>query len=294
MAAAAMQDGLLSLDERVSDTIIEWRQYPAKSRITVRQLLDLSSGLVAGKRVLDVASDKYNRALHMPLWNQPGTHFQYGPANYYVFGELMRRKLAPQHETPLQYLERRVLTPIGLKYDAWRHDAAGNAHLPNGASLTAREWAKFGIFVKDGGAWKGKQLIARKLVAQCLQSSKANPAYGLTFWLNVPAPSGVADSRVADGEGDAADEPQADDQISVGGRLGAQARTQSSAMRERHVMRGGSIYGAGPRDLVMAAGAGQQRLYIVPSLDLVVVRQGESSGFRDSEFLARLLHGRTA
>jgi hypothetical protein len=44
----------------------------------------------------------------------------------------------------------------------------------------------------------------------------------------------------------------------------------------------------------MAAGAGQQRLYIVPSLNLVVVRQGESSGFRDSEFLARLLHGRTA
>jgi CubicO group peptidase (beta-lactamase class C family) len=293
MAAAAVEDGLLSLDERVSNTITEWREHPAKSRVTVRQLLNISSGLVAGKRVLDVAPDKYNRALQMPLWSQPGALFQYGPANYYVFGELMRRKLAPRNETPLQYLERRVFKPIGLKYDFWQHDAAGNAHLPNGASLTAREWAKFGIFVKNGGAWKGKQLIPRQLVAQCVASSKANPAYGLTFWLNVPAPAGVAGSRVADGEASAVSESGARAPVHVGRPVGARSLAQSSESRERHVMRGGSIYSAAPRDLVMAAGAGQQRLYIIPSLDLVIVRQGENSRFRDSEFLARLLHGRT-
>lgn len=296
MAAAAVQDGFLTLDERVSETITEWRAHPAKARITVRQLLDLSSGLNAGKGALDFAPDKYTRSLQIPLWNSPGTQFRYGPANYYVFGELMRRKLAPERETPLQYLERRLLKPIGLKYDAWRHDAAGNAHLPNGASLTAREWAKFGIFVKNGGAWNGKQLIPRKLVQQCLQPSRVNPAYGLTFWLNVPAPPGAADSRIADGEGETRADANEDTTANVGfgGRLGARVHAQSSATGERHVMRGGSIYGAGPRDLAMAAGAGQQRLYIIPSLDMVIVRQGESSRFRDSEFLARLLHGRTS
>src|SRR4028119_2432438 len=45
---AAAPDGLLSLDERVADTIPEWRNDPRKSRVTIRQLLDFSGGLEPG------------------------------------------------------------------------------------------------------------------------------------------------------------------------------------------------------------------------------------------------------
>lgn len=44
----------------------------------------------------------------------------------------------------------------------------------------------------------------------------------------------------------------------------------------------------GVSDLYMAAGAGKQRLYIIPSMDLVIVRQGRQSRFNDREFLGRL------
>jgi len=47
-----------------------------------------------------------------------------------------------------------------------------------------------------------------------------------------------------------------------------------------------------PGDLFLAAGAGKQRLYVIPSLKLVVVRQGDlrkGMQFRDAEFLSRLL-----
>lgn len=49
-----------------------------------------------------------------------------------------------------------------------------------------------------------------------------------------------------------------------------------------------------PDDLFMAAGAGKQRLYIIPSMKLVVVRQGPmlaARRFSDAEFLSRLLRG---
>jgi CubicO group peptidase (beta-lactamase class C family) len=45
-AAAAVQDGLLSLDERVSDTLTEWGS-DGRRDITMRQLLSLSSHPVA-------------------------------------------------------------------------------------------------------------------------------------------------------------------------------------------------------------------------------------------------------
>lgn len=44
-----------------------------------------------------------------------------------------------------------------------------------------------------------------------------------------------------------------------------------------------------PHDLVVAAGAGKQRLYIIPSLDMVIVRQGQQARFDDTEFLSLLL-----
>ncbi|MDA1049369.1 MAG: hypothetical protein O3C40_02675 [Planctomycetota bacterium] len=50
-----------------------------------------------------------------------------------------------------------------------------------------------------------------------------------------------------------------------------------------------------PNDLVAACGAGKQRLYVIPSRKLVVVRQGGlSQGFSDIEFLSLLLQRRGA
>ncbi|MFM1890649.1 MAG: hypothetical protein RLZZ565_1406, partial [Planctomycetota bacterium] len=52
LAAAAVEDGLITWEQPVSSLIEEWRDDPRKSRITVRQLLDLSSGLDPADAVL--------------------------------------------------------------------------------------------------------------------------------------------------------------------------------------------------------------------------------------------------
>src|SRR5437763_8049517 len=44
-ALAAAEDGLLSLDEHVADTIPAWRNDPRKAQVTIRELLDFSCGL---------------------------------------------------------------------------------------------------------------------------------------------------------------------------------------------------------------------------------------------------------
>ncbi|MGH9901952.1 MAG: hypothetical protein ACRD68_09095, partial [Pyrinomonadaceae bacterium] len=141
----------------------------------------------------------------------------------------------------------------------------GMPNLPSGAFLTAREWARFGQFILQGGRWEGKQLVPRALLEECFKGTATNPAYGLTFWLNT-APARGGGAAVADG-GE--------------GFFGRRRETD-------HISEDGILPG-GPRDLVMAAGAGKQRLYVIPSLDMVIVRQGRQSGFDDAEFLSRLL-----
>jgi CubicO group peptidase (beta-lactamase class C family) len=251
MLAAAIEDKLVkSFDEKVSETITEWKSDKQKAEITLRQLLSLTSGLDAGQigRVPD-----YKEAINSPVSFAAGTRFEYGPVPFQIFGEVMRRKLAPKKESVMDYLKRRILDPIGLKTAFWRMSESGPM-LPQGASLTAREWVKFGLFLKNGGKWNGKQLVAKKLLDELSVGSKANPAYGLTFWLNHEgkSPAGMPTAmRVETNNGDAV------------------------------------------KDLYMAAGAGNQRLYVIPSKDLVIVRYGNFGKYDDREFLGRLIFGKT-
>lgn len=248
MCAAAIEDKLIkNFDEKVSETITEWKTDPRKSKITIRQLLSLTSGIEAGQ--IGVVPT-YAEAITRPASFEPGTHFEYGPVPFQIFGELMTRKLKPKNETVLTYLRRRILDPIGLTVAFWRKKN-DQILLPQGAALTAREWAKFGLLLKNNGKWNGKQIIDGKLLDELTVGSKTNPAYGMTFWLN------------AKGTG-----PSGGERMNIGGEISG---------------------GGKPLDLFMAAGAGNQRLYVIKSQDLVVVRFGMFGGWEDTEFIRGLV-----
>ena len=180
MAIAAQQDGLLSLDEPASKTLTEWQGDPLREKITLRQLLNLTSGIPGGNlgRI-----PTYQEAVQSPAEAPPGTRFSYGPVPFQIFGEVMRRKLGGD---PLAYLQRRIFQPIGLEYAFWRRGPDGNPHLPSGAFLTARNWARFGELVRQGGVWQGQRVVDAALLDRCFEPSQVNPLYGLSWWLARP------------------------------------------------------------------------------------------------------------
>jgi len=312
LAAAAVTDGLLTLDEPVADTIVEWKSDPRASRITVGQLLDLTSGLSPASeafgragygirdlgRVNDLAgrirggagerppADRFAAAVGVPVTGEPGATFRYGPSHFYAWGELLSRKLAASDRVERDYwsyFAARVLAPAGLPIGKERFapDRAGHPNLPGGAHLTAREWARFGEFVRCGAAVRTEAddgtvtwtpTVERAALERCFVGSRANPQYGLTWWLLTGADGAVA--NVADG----------------GGRLRQRLRREAPAAGETAAIRDAS---GAPIKVAMAAGAGKQRLYLLPEQGLVVVRFAEMSpdgaGFGDVRFLRTLL-----
>ncbi|HXV37638.1 MAG TPA: serine hydrolase [Myxococcota bacterium] len=270
LAVAAERDGLLELDERVSSAIQEWDDVRWKEDVRVRHLLAYTSGLEAGVLPLlrDDPVNRYERALALEMIAAPGERFQVGPSHLAVFGEFLRRRFAPQGLDALAYLERRILAPIGVAIGDWERDPAGNPDLASGAHMTAYDWAKFGVLIRDRGRWREQVVLDEDGVETCLEPGELQPRFGLGFWLDA-ARSGSSNPRArAEARSDAARE---------------QPEAEPADLDER------------PGDVAMAAGAGNQRLYIIPSWQLVVARFGrDDRDWRDPDFVAEILAGASA
>ncbi|TFH71654.1 class C beta-lactamase-related serine hydrolase [Gammaproteobacteria bacterium LSUCC0112] len=261
--ALGVRDGIWTLDEPVHQTITEWQGDAGREAITIRHLLNLSSGLKDSDRynVLRVPQlDIYDLAInHSTQEFAAGTGLIYGSVNFYVLSALFERKTG---QDPAQYLYDNVLKTLGMPeqhHRLWIRDIKGKPQLAGGAYLDARSWLNFGLMIADGGYWKGRQLLDPATLAMI--NSIDNPAYqgyGLSWWRNnaiVGSYQAGVDSLPPDAQ----------------------------PMGDRILPDQGA-------DLYFAGGLGRQRLYILPSQNLVIVRFGMTLGdsFSDQELLKRV------
>jgi CubicO group peptidase (beta-lactamase class C family) len=180
-----------------------------------------------------------------------------------VLCEVLRRKLAPKGVTPIGFLRQRVLDPLQISRLEYRADRHGNPLIASGFRLTARQWSKLGLMLLGRGRSGDAVILQERTLETMLHGSRANPAFGFGLWLNQGA-----------------------------GRRGAR-ETDIEQMLERpwqkQEWKNACLCRDAPADLVAAVGSGYQRLWVIPSLGLVVVRQGDDARFSDADFLRILL-----
>jgi CubicO group peptidase (beta-lactamase class C family) len=262
-ALAAVHDGLFRLDDLVSDTITEWKSDPRKSQITIRQLLSQTDGIEAASRLQRPSiRDRNTMAIRLPSIAEPGSAFIYGPSHLQIFSELLRRKL--KGRSTIAYFEAHVSSRLGLHHLNYKKDSLGNPLVATGFELTAREWARLGELALGNGNYHGRQIVPAPLLREAFTGSQANPSYGLTFWLN-------QQSRKLSGEAD-------------------MERMLDLPWQNAQWTDVCSCTDA-PADMVVALGSGYQRLFVIPSLKAIIVRQGSNAKFSDAHFL-RLVLGR--
>jgi CubicO group peptidase (beta-lactamase class C family) len=262
-AIAAQQDGLLDLDDRVRDTITEWADAPDKKNITIRNLLSFTAGIepvfaLHGRRI----PDRNRYSIAQKAVAPPGQTFMYGPSELQIFSEVLRRKLLRRHLTLQEYLQRRILSPLGINGVDFREDQAGHPLLASGFKLSTREWLQLGILILNEGKYDRRQIVPSGMLDELFHGSRANPMFGMGFWLNRTA-------------GDGASEVDVEKILDI--------------PWQRQYWHNVCLCRDAPRDMIAAIGSGYQRMFIIPSMDVIIARQGRDGPFSDARFLRLVL-----
>lgn len=258
-AAKAIHEGWLSLNERAADTLAEWRNDPAKRGITVRMLLQQTSGLEAGDQVLyRQGIDKGRMALALRVINSPGSQFRYGPSHWEALGELLQRKLSARGSNLEAFLKRAVMRPVGLSVADWRKDAKGRVYLSTGTRLTVDQLGNLGRTIAALRRGEDRHGIAAAVYASVSQPSGANPMFGGGLWRN----------------------PRAGHQIEVEDSIDPAPSTA--------FWRGACLSRRQPDELVALIGSSGKRVLIWPHQDKVFARLGASRSWKDAPLLEML------
>ncbi len=229
--------------------------------ITLEELLNQSSGLPPAHREFYSAGLRDKEAVLRGLkLNGERGRFVYGPSHW----EVLAKEI---HQTTLRpldlWLKKFVPGANRQVVENWRRDDHGRPFFSTGARMNAHDLLPAAQEVLRGlrkgrGCWP---VEVRNLMAG---GTSANRMYALGFWLNRGA--GQTGAR----------------EIDVERALGSP--------KSADFWRLGCLSLFAPADMVAMIGSRGQRVYIVPSLDLVVIRLGTGRGFNDAMFL-RCLFG---
>lgn len=188
----AVQEGLLSLDEKLVDAFAD--DLPENvsenlAKATVKDLLTMCLGqgeahLMAGQRPLYTEEDWVKMSLAIPFVYEPGTHFVYNNVGPYLAGILVMRRSGCQNL--VDYLMPRLFRPLGIWRPTWEYDPKGQTFGAGGLFLTLSELHKLGLLYLQNGCWNGKQLLPESWILESTKKQVENDldsyGYGYLFW----------------------------------------------------------------------------------------------------------------
>lgn len=247
LVAIAIQDGSIgSLDDPAERYIPEWRGDP-RGQITIRQLLQNTSGLenpaLAGdpdpnnkNNRLSLGGNMRKGALRFGLEDEPGTFFQLSNANAQLLGVILEAATGEDYEA---YLERKLWSPLGAGEAVFYMDSPGGMPAVYCCfRATPRDWLRYGAALARDGLVGGERLWPAGWVAEMTAPGPTYPNYGYQIWTgNPPGPV----------------RPYVQGEEAIGAPHGAPIAAEPVFFLE---------------------GGGYRTMWVFPGLDLVILRLG--------------------
>ncbi len=253
----ALNDGRIAADDLASQYIPAWREHAQKTKITIRQLATHSSGIEDAEQGniphMELPGwkgafwrkdpDPFQSAINdAPVIFEPGSGYAYSNPGMAALAYATTASLQGRAHPDLRTLLReRVMQRIGVAEDEWSIGYAQTYDV-DGLPLVAN-WGG-GSFTARAVARVGRLMLQR---GDWEGRQLINPSWvdRVTAYAGMPLPP----------------RPAGNPQPSSG--LGWWTNHDG-------------VWPNVPRDAFAGAGAGQQVLLVVPSLDLIVVRNGEA------------------
>jgi CubicO group peptidase (beta-lactamase class C family) len=207
LVGAAIQDGhIRSLDDPVTD-YLPALMGSAYEGVTIRNLLEMASGVKWDETYTDPASDR-RRMLEvqsaqkpggilelmakLPRAAAPGTRWNYSTGETQIVGALVRAAVGK----PLaEYLSERIWAKFGMEADAawWLESPNGLEIGGSGLSATLRDYGRLGLFLLGGGKAGGEQVLPEGWVREAAspkQIGSRTVDYGYMLW-PIPGAAGT-------------------------------------------------------------------------------------------------------
>ncbi|HJM08728.1 MAG TPA: serine hydrolase [Gammaproteobacteria bacterium] len=260
LVGIAIDDGIIgSVDEPASNYLTEWKN-DSRNIITIKNLLQQSSGLdypefsfnpLSDFNQLMLGEDVTSITLEQKAYRKPNEVFEYNGVNPQNLGLLLQRASGKRYA---DLLSEKLWQYIAENDATVILDSERN-RMPRTyccLNATARDWLRIGILILNEGKMGQKQLIPKSWVNDMTASSQANPNYGYLTWLG----NEHQKNRVYNPKSSATghhSEPYDD------------------------------------RDIIYLDGFGGQRVYVIPSKGLVIVRTGATQMEWDDSVLPNIL-----
>ncbi len=179
-----------SLDERVSNYLDYFND--ERSDITIRDLLDMSSGLDFPSHEHEkmfFQTDHLAYAKEVGVEKDAGIKFEYNNVNSMLIGDILFQ--ATGKKADLLFIER-ILKPLQIDdYKLWK-DEMGNVMTYCCVDMSARDYSKIGLLFSRNGVWNDKQLISKKFIDETFRVVWETPSrftdykryYSLHWWVS--------------------------------------------------------------------------------------------------------------
>jgi CubicO group peptidase (beta-lactamase class C family) len=211
LVGAAVHDGSIATIDEPIIRYLPGLKGSAYDRVTVRNLLTMSSGVSWNEDYGDRESDvnQYSRLLaqrvpggvlalltQLEAAAEPGTRWHYNTGDTYLLGAVLA---AATGVSIAEYMSRKIWTPCGMEFDAfYTLESEGGLEIGGSrASMTLRDMGRFAQFVLDRGQAGNASILPADWVEQAANSAFELPAdamvqraglrvksYGFNWWLD--------------------------------------------------------------------------------------------------------------
>jgi Beta-lactamase class C and other penicillin binding proteins len=240
LVGISIDKGLLhSLDEKVHSILsLDVRDHDGKEQITIRHLLEMTSGLASienfsgAKNMLLSNGDWVDFIWKTKTTSAPGEKFEYNTANTHLLSAVISKVSGI---STLEFAKRYLFDPLGIKEMIWEKDKKGIYFGGGNLFMTPYDMAKIGYLCLHQGTWNGVTVLSNEWIQKMLvpyRECMYEYRYGFLWYVK---------------------------------------EEECEISHQKHIT-------------YSASGAGGQKVFIIPDMDIVMVAVSKCDMFQDNSY----------